>query len=275
MCKKSNGKSRIPPSISEETVWRVLRKAGLRWARVQRKGILTKNDLVLRLKFARKVCRKLPAKFWEEGVGFYLDGASFTHKMNSFDQARAPRAMTWRKPGKGFDFGFTGKGSHETTGGTVADFMAAIAYGKGVIAAEQYHGRINVEKFSSFVREHFASMFKKSANPRGKLFLQDGDPSQNSVKARSAWNEVGARKFTIPARSPDLNPIENIFHLVKRRFCQDALDQQITREDFVAFSARVKTTLETIPIDVVDRTVLSMGKRINKIIKRKGQRMKY
>ena len=37
--------------------------------------------------------------------------------------------------------------------------MAAIAYGKGVIAAEQYHGRINAEKFSSFVCEHFASMF--------------------------------------------------------------------------------------------------------------------
>ena len=153
--------------------------------------------------------------------------------------------------------------------------MAAIAYGKGVIAAEQYHGRINAEKFSSFVHDHFASMFKKNANPRGKLFLQDGDPSQNSVKARSAWDEVGARKFTIPARSPDLNPIENIFHIVKRRLRQDALDQQITRGDFAAFSARVKTTLETIPIDVVDRTILSMGKRINEIIKRKGQRIKY
>ena len=146
----------------------------------------------MRLKFPRKVRCKLPANFWEEGVGFYLDGASFTHKMSPFDQATAPRAMAWGKPGRGFDFGFTGKGSHAGTGETVAHFMAAIAYGKGVIAAEQYHGRMNAEKFSSFVREHFASMFKRSANPRGKLFLQDGDPSQNSVKARSAWDEVGA-----------------------------------------------------------------------------------
>ena len=75
--------------------------------------------------------------------------------------------------------------------------MAAIAYGKGVIAAEQYHGRIIAEKFSSFVRKHFASMFKKnSANPNGKRLLQDGDPSQNSVKARSAWDEVGTQKFS-------------------------------------------------------------------------------
>ena len=55
--------------------------------------ILTKNDLKLKLKFAQKVLRKLRTNFWEEGVRFYLDGASFTYKMNPFDQARAQRAM--------------------------------------------------------------------------------------------------------------------------------------------------------------------------------------
>ena len=183
--------------------------------------------------------------------------------------------MAWRKPRQGFDFSFTGKGSQEDTGGPVAHYMAATAYEKGVIATEQYYGRINAEKFPAFVREHFASMFKKGANPRRKLFLQDGDSSQNSVKARSAWDEVAARKFTIPARSLDLNPIENTFHIVKCRLRQDALDQQITQEDFGAFSSRVKTTLETITIDVVDRTILSMGKRINEIVKRRGHRIKY
>ena len=79
----------ISPSIGEETVCRILQKADLKWAHVQRKGILTKNDLKLRLKFAKKVRRRLSANFWEEGVGFYLDGASFTHKVNPFDQARA------------------------------------------------------------------------------------------------------------------------------------------------------------------------------------------
>ena len=98
----------------------------MKWAGVQRKGILTKSDLKLRLTFARKVRCKLSANFWEESVGFYLDGASFMHKINPFDQARAPRAIAWRKPGQGFDFCFTGKGSHEDTGGNVAHFMAAI-----------------------------------------------------------------------------------------------------------------------------------------------------
>ena len=68
-------------------------------------------------------------------------------------------------------FYFTGKRSHQGTGRKVPHFMAAIAYGKGVIAAEQYFGRINADTFSPFVHENFASMFKKCRNLRRKLFL--------------------------------------------------------------------------------------------------------
>ena len=46
--KKSNGEAAIPPSISEETIYRVLLKAGLIWTHFQ---ILTKSDLKLRLTF--------------------------------------------------------------------------------------------------------------------------------------------------------------------------------------------------------------------------------
>ena len=157
----------------------------------------------------------------------------------------------------------------------MAHFMAAIAYGKELIAAEQYFGRINADTFSSFVHEHFASMFKICPNPKVKLFLQDGDPSQNSCKARSARDKIGARKFSIPARSPDLNPIENIFHIVKKKLHEDVLEMKIEREDFEEFSARVKTTLESVPVDVADKTIRSMDKRIDLIIKRKRQRIRH
>ena len=133
--------------------------------------------------------------------------------------------------------------------------MAAIAYWKRVIAAEQYFGRIDADKFSSFVHEHFASMFKICPNPKGKLFLQDRDPSQNICKARSAWDKIGAQKFSILERSPDLNPMENIFHIVKKKLHQDDLEMKIERQDFEEFLARTKRTLKGVPIDVVDRAI--------------------
>ena len=42
----------ISPSISTATVRRVMKKAGLKWSHAQKKGVLTKSDLKLRLKFA-------------------------------------------------------------------------------------------------------------------------------------------------------------------------------------------------------------------------------
>ena len=95
------------------------------------------------------------------------------------------------------------------------------------------------------------------------------------MKARSAWDEVGARKSTIPARSPDLNPMKTIFNSVKQMLHQDALDQQITHDDLAAFLARLKTTLKSITFDVMDRTILSMIKRIKKNLKGNRQIIKY
>ena len=79
--------------------------------------------------------------------------------------------MAWRRLDQGLNFRFTAKGSHEGTGGNVAHFMTAIACGKVVVTAGQYCDRIDAKKFSYFIYEHFSSMFKKSANPRGKLLL--------------------------------------------------------------------------------------------------------
>ena len=53
----------IPPFISEERIDRDLQGAGLKWGCVQRKGILTKNVLKLRLRFAEEVRCKLSPNF--------------------------------------------------------------------------------------------------------------------------------------------------------------------------------------------------------------------
>ena len=66
-------KAGIPPSITEETVRRVLWKTDLKWTHFQKKGILTKNDLEFRLKYAQKVCRKRAVynyEIWNHQKGY-------------------------------------------------------------------------------------------------------------------------------------------------------------------------------------------------------------
>ena len=114
----------------------------------------------------------------------------------------------------------------------MAHFFVAIAYNKGVILCKQYNEKLTGESFANFLKEFFPATFERSANAHGKLFLQDGDPRQVSRRAKQAMDEIGCRMFSIPARSPDLNPIENVFHLVRKNLHKDALNWEIKKETF-------------------------------------------
>ena len=54
---------------------------------------------------------------------------------------------------------------------------------------------------------------------------------------------ISERSEQWPPRSPDLNPIENLFHLVSKQLIEDAIDKRITSENFEQFSDRVKRTM--------------------------------
>ena len=151
------------------------------------------------------------------------------HKRNPKRNARTSRTRMWKKKGESVHKKCTAKGKKEGTGGSTAKFMVAITYGKGIIKCHQYNENINGERFAEFITEKFADMFQSSANPSGRLFLHDVDPSQNSALAKEAMDKVNCRVFKIPARSQDLNPIENIFHLVGKQLKKDAQEKNTTR----------------------------------------------
>ena len=169
----------------------------------------------------------------------------------------------------------TTKGKKEGVGGRRASFMCAIAYGHGFIEAYQYQNKVDGEMCKQFIQDRFPDMFANSPNPHGKLFLQDGDPSQNSALARQAMDAVGCRLFSIPPRSPDLNPIENCFNNIRRQLRQDAIKMKITKETYPHFCRRVRKTIMEYSTAVIDRTIDSMPKRINQVIESKGLRTKY
>ena len=266
--------SGIGSQVSNRTVRRVLKKHGYNFSQCRKKGLLLKEDLKKRLVFAHK-CKRLSPTLWTEGISFYLDGTGWVHKTDPTQNKRTARTRTWRKKGEGLERHCTAKGKKEGVCGKMAKFMVAIAHNKGVITCEQYTGAINAETCKQFIEDNFAEMFENSANPRGKLFLQDGDPSQNSKLAEETWVSKGCRLFKIAPRSPDLNPIENIFHLIGKQMKQDALDQHLERETYQAFCHRVKKTVLQFPTSVIDETIESMPRRIDEVIRRKGGRTKY
>ena len=260
--------------LSKRTVTRMLNNMGYRFKQCRKKGILVHEDLNKRLKFARR-CKRLPTNFWKEGIAFYLDGVSFVHKTNPSQHARTTRTRAWMKKGESLHHHCTTKGKKAGVNGRVAKFMCAISYQRGFIECYHYEEALNGEFCKSYIENGFPKMFAESPNPRGKLFLQDGDPSQNSALAKEAMDVVGCRLFKIPPRSPDLNPIENTFNNIRKKIREDAVKQKITKETYLQFCHRVKQTILNYSIQVIDRTIESMPKRVDAVIKNKGARTKY
>ena len=81
--------------------------------------------------------------------------------------------------------------------------------------------------------------------------------------------------FSIPTRSPDLNPIENFFNLVNRKLQTDVVVNNIETETFQEFSTRVQNTLTNFNVETIDKIIETMDKRIHEILKCKGQQLKY
>ena len=99
----------------------------------------------------------------------------------------------------------------------------------------------------------------------------DNDPSQRSVAARKAIKKECCELFCIPARSPDLNPIKNMFHIAKKS-SSDKLEICKLYETWQEFKSRVVGALRGIPVDYVDNIITSMPKRINAVLQRNGYR---
>ena len=259
--------------VSNRTVRRIMNRNGYHYCRSRKKGLLRKSDLVKRLQYCRQVKRdNLGQDYWNYGISFYFDGDGFIYKTNPLDQALAPKACEWRKFNEGLAFGCTAKGRKE--GETQAKFMVAILYNRGVVMCEQYT-KISGEKFAKMVDRHFPQAFALSINPHDQKFLQDGDPSQNSACAMEILENIGATVVKIPARSPDLNPIENFFNLVDRAIFEDTIQKNITSETFTEFSTRIRDIIVNYPRTVIDKIIQSMDKRISMVIKVKGNRIKY
>ena len=258
--------------ISYRTFYRELRDQGFQYLQARKKGLLRRSDRIKRLVFARE-CKKIlqdEPEFFHKVIAFYLDGVSFVYKSRPMGQAFAPRGKVWRKRAEGLKI--TAKGSKNLAGGKRLHLLVAIAHNRGVICIEEYT-KMSGAYFSDFVSRNFPALFPGRGSR--KMFVMDNDPSKTGAMAMKAVKDQGAQLFSIPARSPDLNPIQNVFHIVKSNLAMQVRTQGITHEMWQEFKNRVCKTLLNTSVEFVNNLLLSMPKRIDAVISGKGYRTKY
>eukprot|EP00794_Sanderia_malayensis_P000688 gene688-2879_t len=115
---------------------------------------------------------------------------------------------------------------------------------------------------SKLPRAFIAARVQCRKSRMAKFFIIDNEPCKTSKLAMDALHDIGATLLRIPARSPDLNPIENVFHNVKRALQNQALVKELTRESNEEFSGRVLDTVWNFDKDVIQRTIDNMPQRM-------------
>ncbi len=101
------------------------------------------------------------------------------------------------------------------------------------------------------------------------IFQQDLAPSHTAKGTKSWFNDHGVTVLDWPANSPDLNPIENLWGIVKRKM----RDTRPNNAD--ELKATVKETWASIPPQQCHKLITSMPRRIEAVIKAKGAPTKY
>ena len=72
-------------------------------------------------------------------------------------------------------------------------------------------------------------MFEMADKGVGRIWVEDGDPTQNCTNAKEAMSRVCCQLFKIPPRSPDLNPIENLFNVVSQTLRRTLLTRTLQK----------------------------------------------
>ncbi len=101
------------------------------------------------------------------------------------------------------------------------------------------------------------------------IFQQDLAPAHTAKGTKSWFNDHGVTVLDWPANSSDLNHIENLWGIVKRKM----RDTRPNNADDL--KATVKETWASIPPQQCHKLITSMPCRIEAVIKAKGAPTKY
>ncbi len=96
------------------------------------------------------------------------------------------------------------------------------------------------------------------------IFQQDLAPAHTAKSTKSWLNDHGVGVLDWPANSPDLNPIENLWSIVKRKM------RNKRPKNADELKATVKETWASIPPQQCHKLITSMPCRIEAVIKEKG-----
>ncbi|GFY35625.1 transposable element Tc3 transposase [Trichonephila clavipes] len=103
------------------------------------------------------------------------------------------------------------------------------------------------------------------------LFMDDNAPCHRTVAAEQLLESENIERMDCPARSPDLNTIEHVWDFLGRRLAARTLPPVTIRELRLA----LQDEWATMPEQLIDTLILSMGRRCETCLAVRGDHIPY
>ena len=133
-------------------------------------------------------------------------------------------------------------------------------------------GKMNGELYESILKNEL----KKSVDWYGQniqdiIFQHDNDPKHTCKRVKKWLEKEKIQVLDWPAQSPDLNPIEHLWHYLKSKVREYNEPPRGEEEHW----RRIEEQWNKIPKEKCQRLIASMPRRIAAVIKAKGGYTKY
>lgn len=250
----------IQKPVSEWTARRALKKIGLEAAIKPKKPALSDKNVKARLKFCKKY------KHWSVDDWKRVIWSDET-RINRFQSDG--KQYYWHRPHEKLQKHQV-KQTMKHGGGSLMVWGCFTWWHIGPMV--RIFGIMKKEDYLNILQTNLPDFVDLSAYPTEEvIFQQDGDP-KHTAKIVQEW--IKNQDFQLlewPAQSPDLNPIENLWAILKKRLAS----YEMPPKNIDELWSRVQKEWRDLPNPTIEKLVESMPRRLNSVIKAEGLWTKY
>lgn len=265
--------------VSKKTIARRLKEIGIQKRIARTKPHLSLQHMEARLLWAREH-EHWTVEDWEKVV--WSDESSI---QVGFDPRQT---LVFRREGEAFDSAclrpsFKSKRVNIMVWGCFAGNRLGplIICERGGIGGEEYI-EILADGLLSFVDDILGAEDEDTIRVRQQndlVFMQDGAPCHKTEEVMSFLAEEGLQVMHWPAQSPDLNPIENVWHILKVKFHERFTDLRCSLSKSQSALEKYDEILEDVWAEIdpnaLSNLIHSMPSRVRAVIEAKGGAIRY
>lgn len=253
-------KDDIGVEVSVKTVRRALHKAGLGSTEKEKKPKLSPANIKARLEFANN------HKNWTVDDWTRVIWSDET-KINRFGSDG--RSWCWKRDGERAQARHI-KQTVKHGGGSIMIWGCMTSNGVGHMC--KITGTMDQYLYRSILEDEFMQTIGwHDLDVNKVIFQQDNDPKHTALSVQQWLNQQAFQVLQWPPQSPDLNPIEHLWAILKRRLNQ----YEEPPKGLLELWERVQVEWDRIDEQTCRRLIESMPRRIEAVIKAKGMWTNY